>query len=218
MAKSPPEGATTWGRFHRAEGDPVRNKTWCIYYKKSDKRCLKRFMTCPGSAYCKYYSPDEKHDGAPIIKTETKQERKPVAPFDGVKKIDISLIKVSPEALLSSNNSHVRYFEGVYKKTGVIEPPLTVSCKGSYYYLEDGNSRFFAAQKLGFTQIPVVIGTREENDFKKKLKVGTKIRYGSSGEGLIIERTDTTITVKFSNCESTYDIKLAMKSNMLKIL
>ena len=175
-------------------------------------------MQCTGSAQCKYYSPNDEHAIVPIVKRVTVPQRKPVERFQGVKTVDISLISISPKALASPKIKHIEYFEGIFKKTGKVEPPITVSCNGSYYQIEDGHSRFFAAQKLGFKEIPIEIGTREENDFKKKLKVGTKIKYGSSEEGIITNKTDTTITVKFSNSEVTYDIKLAIKSNMLKIL
>ena len=218
MVKNPPQGATTFGRFHLAEGDSVRNKNWCIHYNKTSKRCCKRYMKCPGSSYCDYYTPDEKHEVVPIIKSKTKIKGLPVVKFDGVKMVDISLISVSDKALASPNHKHIEYFENIFKKTGKVEPPLTVSCNGSYYLIEDGNSRFFAALNLGFTKVPIEIGTRENNDIKKRLKVGTKIRYGSYGEGVIIEIKDKFMKIKFSNYETSLDMDLAIKSNMLKIL
>lgn len=218
MAKSPPEGATTWGRFHRAEGDPKRDKRWCLNYRKSDGWCAKIFMQCTGSVQCKYYSPDDEHAAAPIVKRVTVPQRKPVEKFQGVKTVDISLISISPKALVSPKIKHIEYFEGVFKKTGKVDPPITVSCNGSYYQIEDGYSRFFAAHNLGFKEIPIEIGTREDNDFKKKLKVGTKVKYASNEEGIIINKTDKTITIKYPSREMTLDIALAIKSKGLKII
>ena len=150
--------------------------------------------------------------------SEVKIKGLPVVKFDGVKMVDISLISVSDKALASPNHKHIEYFENIFKKTGKVEPPLTVSCNGSYYLIEDGNSRFFAALNLGFTKVPIEIGTRENNDIKKRLKIGTKIRYGSYGEGVIIEIKDKFMKIKFSNYETSLDMDLAIKSNMLKIL
>lgn len=48
---------TPWhvDRFTRAEDDPKRHRSRCIYFSKDDKYCSKYRMRCFGSAHCKHY-------------------------------------------------------------------------------------------------------------------------------------------------------------------
>ena len=171
--KKPPEGATTIGRFHRAEGDPARHKSRCFYYRKSDGWCSERVMTCPGSAYCSHYIEKDDAKFTFVEKCTSEKKEKTASTFQEIKFVDISLINVTPQAQTNKNEKKIRYFATIFNRTGRVEPPIKVSCSGTHYLVEDGNARYFAALGLGIKLIPVVFTERKISNFETERQAWT---------------------------------------------
>ena len=97
------------------------------------------------------------------------------------------------------------------------EPIKSISWNESYYqYDEDSLDLTDPSSDVEDTQENKY--SSEELDLKNKLEVGVKVKYSSNEIGIIIEKTEKTITIKYPTREMMLDIGLAIKSKGLKVL
>ena len=155
----------------RQEGDPRRHRSRCIYYDKKNSHCPKVVGKCVGAAHCTYYE-EECIDEISIPKHVVAEKDA----FQGIKMIAMADIEVSDKFKLPSKekiDAVIQY----YKECGKIDKPVSVSCHGKKYKLEDKYLRYYVAKQLGLKKIPARIRTEKDNKLKdKKSEVGTKVK------------------------------------------
>ena len=98
------------------------------------------------------------------------------------------------------------------KNTKKVKTRIVTSWNDNDYQGEEPKQNFVAKEnsKEEYSQ--------EEIEFKEKLKVGVNLKYYSNEVGVIVEKTEKTITIKYPSKEITLDIYLAIKSKGIKIV
>lgn len=105
-----------------------------------------------------------------------------------------------------------------YTRSRKTEPIKNISWNESYYQYEDEDLIASTDSNSNTEDIQENKYSSEELYLKSKLEVGVKVKYSSNEIGVIIEKTEKTITIKYPTREMTLDIGLAIKSKGLKIL
>lgn len=197
----------------RQEGDPRRHRSRCIYYDKKNSHCPKVVGKCVGAAHCSYYE-EECIDEISIPKHVVAEKEA----FQGIKMIAMADIEVSDKFKLPSKekiDAVIQY----YKEHGKIDKPVSVSCHGKKYKLEDKYLRYYVAKQLGLKEIPARISTEKENKLEDKIRVvGTKVKHTKYGIGKITRVTDNSVDIIFeSGKESTFNVEMCVKSKLISL-
>ena len=192
----------------REEGDPRRHRSRCIYYSKESSHCSKIVSKCGGAAHCNYY--EEKRVVEPVISDKKA--------FHGIKMIVMSDIEVSDKFILPSKekiDAVIRY----YKEHEKLDKPVSVSCHGKKYKLEDKYLRYYVAKQLGLKEIPARISTEKENRVEDKMRVvGAKVKHIKYGKGVVTRVMDNSVIIAFeSGKETTFNIEICVKNKLITL-
>lgn len=199
----------------RQEGDSRRHRSRCIYYNKKESHCSKVVGKCVGAAHCSYY--DEYQAQEKVITEVNNIDVK--VDFTGVKMIkvsDIELCKKYKEPDKEKVVKVVRY----YKEHGELDKPISVSCYGDKYKLEDKYLRYFVAKQLGLDEVSARISTEKENKLEDKIRVvGTKVIHNKFGGGVIAAVKDNKIDIMFdSGKKIEFSIEICVKKEVISIV
>lgn len=210
-------------KMARAEGDPRRHRSRCVYYTKETRHCSKRVSTCAGAAHCPYYEEYDSEPAAPppMPKPEPAKPRKTetASEFDGIKMIPMSLIDMGKIHFHAPDPKKVREVEAHYQKHGKLDKPVVVSVENGRYYLEDKYLRYFVAKKLGLTMIPARMGSyRDKNIDELIRKTGQMVVHKHFGKGHVKECTLENVVIVFESGKTiTFQIKACIEGKIITI-
>ena len=202
--------------LHMAEGDKPRDKRRCIYHQK-DNHCTVRSSTCIGSSHCTKY---EELPAAPVPLGQVQPKPQPKRPleFSGVQNIRIADIEIDTAKFKKPSDKKIKQMIENFKKTGMMDKPIVVSCGKTKYKLEDKYLRYYVAKKLGLVEIPAKIGTLQSSAAEDKLKKkGACITHKIFGKGTVQEIEGDVITVQFQSGEcKKLSVESCIKSGKIK--
>lgn len=204
-------------KYTRQEGDDRRHRSRCIYYDKKEKHCSKTYSVCYGASHCNYY--DELYNDEIDITPVPVKEDKNTQDFIGIQMLSMDLISVDKKKFKLPSQDKIDAVIDYYNQHGKLDKPISVSCKGDKYWLEDKYLRYYVAKKMGLKEIPAKIGTEKQNKIDDKLRiVGTRCKHMKFGNGQVTEVLDNKIVIRFeSGKEVTFDIDFVVSKNLIKL-
>lgn len=208
-------------KMTRSEGDDRRHRSRCEFYSKKTKCCSKTCGSCYGASHCPHYKENEtiilNDDSSVTPKEKTNIE---VASFEGIKMVSISMIKVDANKFKKPSVEKINEVANYVKTHGTIDKPISVSCKGSIYWLEDKYLRYYVAKQEGLKEVPIKISTEKQNHKIDRLwRVGTKLKHKTLGEGIVSESTEKYIIVKFkSGVEKKMNVEFLVMNDLVSIM
>lgn len=199
----------------RKEGDPRRHRSRCIYYNKSTGHCPKVVSKCVGAAHCNYYEECRVDETEPIHVNVVMDK----SDFQGVKMIAMSDIEVSNKFKLPAQDKIDAVIQ-YYRKNGKLDKPISVSCHGKKYKLEDKYLRYYVAQQLGLKEVPARISTEKENKLEDKIRiVGTRVKHTKYGNGKIVNVTDKNVDILFETGKAvSFNIDMCVKKIFISVI
>lgn len=113
------------------------------------------------------------------------------------------------------NGAVIRY----YKEHEKLDKPVSVSCHGKKYKLEDKYLRYYVAKQLGLKEIPARISTEKENRVEDKMRVvGAKVKHIKYGKGVVTRVMDNSVIIAFeSGKETTFNIEICVKNKLITL-
>lgn len=206
-------------RMHREDGDPRRHKSRCRYYykktKDEDAFCAKNYGNCYGSAHCLYYDEGDGDSSLKIPQKPLEIPSKKVLPFEGIKKIQMKDIIVSPNISIPTADT-ISNAIIYYQLNGTLERPIQVVCQDDKYRLEGGKPQYYAAQRLGLKTINAVLYSEFQ---KEHYHPGRKVIHKTYGRGTVQQRDDTMISILFENGETkVFKLKHCLDNGIISLV
>lgn len=199
----------------RQEGDSRRHRSRCIHYNKNNSYCSEVVGKCVGAAHCSYYK--ECHAQHEKMSEVSNVEAK--VNFKSVRMIKVSDIELCGKYKLPAKEK-ISAVISYYREHGELDKPISVSCHGDKYKLEDKYLRFCVTKQLGLKEVPAKISTEKENKLEYKIRiVGTKVKHSKFGEGKIRSTTDDKVEILFNTGKTVeFSIEICVKKELLTVI
>lgn len=210
-------------RMVREEGDDRRHRSRCTYYRgKADSYCSFFCGRCRGAAHCEQYKEKESVQQQETCMPINPAKNKILEPFEGVKTLNIKDVHVSDKFNSTlPKELKIKELEDFFKKHGYLDKPIFVSCKSSYYELEDKYLRYYVAKRLGLKEIPAEMGSKDEVKIYDRLRtIGTLVWIKKTSEvGEVIDFNLEKVKIRLdSGKELSYDIHKGISLGSIRIL
>lgn len=200
------------------EGDHARHRKKCVYYSAKENYCTHRVMQCMGASHCDYYKETTDLHRDRTALAEAFQSMDTPSPFEGIRMIRLSNIKLGKQKLHPPSSQKVDMVLDYYKKYRMLDKPIVVSYRNDMYILKDRYVRYIVAHQLGLKYVPARMESYTETVTEEKLRtVGRHVQHEQYGNGVVIKVSPTSIVVSFcKGKEKTFDIESCVKNKTVK--
>ena len=198
----------------RQEGDSRRHRSRCIHNDKKNSHCSKVVGKCIGAAHCSYYEEcqTQGEEATKVVNDENKSD------FKGIRMIKISDIELRGKYRVPAKDK-ISAVISYFKENGKLDKPISVSCNGNKYVLEDKYLRYYVAKQLGLKEVPAKISTEKENKLEDKIRIiGRKVTHSKFGVGKIVSVSDDKVEIAFNTGKTIdFSIDICVKKELLTI-